>query len=178
MSAGWALLHAVSFVQELRDYFQRFRLCRLQIIVHNHGIELRCKAQFVFGFRHTTLYHFGSIRGTAYQSLAQLLHRRRLDEYGQSTLTVEFLDVATAYDIHIEHDILSCGKLFLYLRLQRAVKTVLIDLFILQEFIIGNASAEFVGSQEEVLYPIFLRSAGGRLVAEMEKARFRFCVNR
>ena len=70
------------------------------------------KPKLVFGLRHTALDNFREHRAAAYQAFAEFLHRRRLDENGQSTLAVELLDIATAHYIYIEYNILSGSQFF------------------------------------------------------------------
>ena len=121
--------------------------------------ELRSKGQLVGGFGQSLLDDFRRVGGTVYEPVAQLVDRWRLDEQAQCAVAVLSFDVAAAFHVDVKDDVFASCRLRFYLRFQRAIETVLVDLFVLQKLAGLYLFLEFVGGEEEIFHTIALCAA-------------------
>ena len=91
-----------------------------------------------------------------YESVAQLVDRWRLDEQAQCAVAVLSFDVAAAFHVDVKDDVFASCRLRFYLRFQRAIETVLVDLFVLQKLAGLYLLLEFVGGKEKIFHTVAL----------------------
>ena len=130
-----------------------------EVIVDDHLVKLGGEGEFVLGLVDTLLDNLGGIGATAFETAAELLYRGGLDEERKGAVAIVLLDIAATNDIHIEHDVLTCLELTLYLLLEGAVEAVGVYLLILKEIARSDALAELLGAEEEVFDSVLLAAA-------------------
>jgi hypothetical protein len=131
------------------------------MVIDYDFVKLRRKRQFVFSLINALFDNFWGVSATSLKSATQFFYRRWLYEYGECTMTIVFLDVASAYNIYIKHDMLSSFKLTLYLLLQGAIEAVGIYFLVFKELVVGDALSKFFGAEEEVFHTMLLGTAWG-----------------
>lgn len=147
------------FLKKIADDFQCFSLGCFQVIVYYYNVEFVGIAQFEFCLGNSAFYYFGGIGTTSVQTLAQFLNRRWLDKYRQGTFTVKLFNVASAYYVYVEDDILTGFQLLFYLCFQGSIETVGVNFFVFQKFVVGDALFKFFRSKEKIFYSILFCSA-------------------
>ena len=98
-------------------YGECFGLGGVKVIVDDDAVELGREGELVLSLVDTLLDDLGCIGAATFESAAQLLHRGGLYEERQGAIAIVLLDVASAYDINVEHDVLPGFELTLYLSL-------------------------------------------------------------
>ena len=92
------------------------------------------------------------------QSFPQFFNAWWLDEQGQGTFAVELLDIASAYNVHIEDDVITFVEDTFDFTFQRPIKLIRIDFFIFQEVTSCNVLPELIRSHEIVFHAVLLTS--------------------
>ena len=146
-------------VDEFRHNAQSLLHCLVEVVVYHNVVELGGLRQLECGTLNALLNHLGSVGGASCETAAQFLYRGRLNEYAESAVAVELLDVASTLDVYVEHHVLAACSLSLHLLLQGAVEAVLIHLLIFKELVARYALAKLLWSDEEILYTVLLGAA-------------------
>src|SRR5574344_360226 len=137
-------------------YRQSFFFRSIKIIINNNPIKLRCKSQLIRSTFDTVVYNFSSIRCPSFKTMTQFFYAWRLNKYAQSPAAIKLFYVASSLDINIENNIFPFIELTFHLLFQCTIKTVFIDLFMFQKFIIFNTSAKLFGRKKKIFYTILL----------------------
>ena len=110
------------------------------------------------------------------QPATQFCNRRGLDKDAHRLVAIVLLDIHATFHIDIEHHVLSCLQLAVYLRLQRPIETIGIHLFILQELIVFDTFPKLLRADEEILHAILLFTSGCPRCAGNGESEFQFRV--
>ena len=139
---------------------QRFLFGLGEVVVYHRAVVPGCETKLVLGAAYALVDNLGAVGSAFFEAAAQFFDRGGLDEYAQRARAVYLLDVAAADDVDVENDVRSLGKLFFDLRLERAVKAVVVHFGVFEELAGGYLVAELVGREKEVFNAVFLLAAG------------------